>query len=158
MKKIISLNVLPKFLPKIKNNKTVLVGGCFDIFHFGHLTFLKKAREEGNYLVVALESDEFIKKYKGRDPIHTQNQRARILSSITYVDLVIELPLFKSDQDYQNLVESIKPKIIAVSENDPQIEKKNHQAELVGGKLKVVTGPLTDFSTKKIIKLLESEL
>ena len=154
MKKIISLKEIYKVISKISRKKTVLVGGCFDIFHFGHLTFLKKAREEGNYLVVALESDEFIKKHKDRDPIHTQNQRAQILSSIVFVDLVIKLPLFKSDQEYQNLVELIKPKVIAVSENDPQVDKKNSQAELVGGKLKVVANLLQGYSTENIINIL----
>ncbi len=39
------------------NQRVVLVGGCFDILHFGHIEFLKKAREAGDYLIVALEPD-----------------------------------------------------------------------------------------------------
>ena len=157
MKKTISFKEINKSIQEISGKKKVLVGGCFDIFHFGHLTFLKKAKKEGDFLIVALESDEFIKKHKDRDPIHTQNQRAQILSSIVFVDLVIKLPLFKSDQEYQNLVELIKPKVIAVSENDPQVDKKNSQAELVGGKLKVVADLLQGYSTKNIIKVLNYE-
>ena len=157
MNKIISFNRLDKIFRNISKKRIVLVGGCFDIFHFGHLTFLEKAKAEGDFLIIALESDEFIKKNKGRNPIHTQNQRAQILASIVYVDLVVNLPFFKSDQDYQNLVELIKPAVIALTEKDPLIKKKSVQAESVGGRIKVVTDLLQGFSTKNIIKVLDYE-
>ena len=87
-----------------ENKKTVLVGGCFDLIHFGHLKFLEKAKEQGDFLIVALESDEFIKKYKKKLPVHRQLERAEILSNLNMIDLIILLPLFETNNDYFDLV------------------------------------------------------
>ena len=60
--------------------KKVLVGGCFDFIHFGHISFLKQAKASGDYLIVALESDENVRLAKGdARPIHTQEQRKQKL-------------------------------------------------------------------------------
>ncbi|MCR4263595.1 MAG: adenylyltransferase/cytidyltransferase family protein, partial [Candidatus Roizmanbacteria bacterium] len=81
--------------------KKVLVGGCFDLIHYGHITFLSEARKQGDYLIVALESDENVKKYKGPNrPIHKQAERAEMLRSLRMVDEVVELPEMKEDYDY----------------------------------------------------------
>ena len=50
----------------MSGKKVVLVGGCFDLLHFGHIKFWEKAKEYGNFLVVALESDKFIKQKKNK--------------------------------------------------------------------------------------------
>lgn len=152
MNQIFSLEELKKNISEISEKKIVLIGGCFDLFHFGHLTFLRKAKKKGDFLIVALESDEFIKKYKKRDPIHLQEQRAEILASINYVDLVVKLPLLKSDKEYFNLVRMIKPSVIAVTEGDKQLENKKKQAKLVGAKIKVVSSLVKNLSSKEIIK------
>lgn len=149
--KIIYLKDLNKAKIKFIDKKTILVGGCFDILHYGHLRFLKKAKKEGDFLIVALESDEFIKKKKNKNPVHNQLQRGEILTSLSLIDLVILLPYFSSDTDYFNLVKEIRPKIIAVTERDPQLINKKNQAKEVGGKLTVVTSYIKDFSTRKII-------
>ncbi len=128
-----------------------MVGGCFDLFHYGHFSFLKKAKKSGEFLIVALESDEFIKKTKHREALHTQKQRAEILASIDFVDLVVMLPLLQSDTDYLSMVESIQPSVIAVTSGDPQRENKQRQAKKVGGELKVVTPVLMNFSSQHII-------
>ncbi len=134
-----------------KNKKTVLVGGCFDLIHFGHLQFLKKAKACGDFLIVALESDEFIKKNKRKSPIHSQEERAEVLSSLNFVDLVIKIPYFSANRDYFEMVNAISPKIVAVTDGDPQLENKKKQVELIGGQLKIVTALLRKFSTRKII-------
>jgi cytidyltransferase-like protein len=107
-----------------ENKKTVLVGGCFDLIHFGHLKFLEKAKEQGDFLIVALESDEFIKKHKRKLPVHQQSERAEILSNLNMVDLIVLLPFFRTNNDYFNLVKKISPSIIAVTEGDKQLENK----------------------------------
>jgi rfaE bifunctional protein nucleotidyltransferase chain/domain len=151
MIKIIKYKELNRVKLNFQNNKIILVGGCFDVFHFGHLLFLKKAKEAGNFLVVALESDEFIKKYKKRNPVHNQNQRAEILAAIEYVDLVIKLPLFDSDKQYLQLVEEVKPPIIAITAGDSQLENKIRQAKKVAGKVKIITNYIKGFSSQEII-------
>lgn len=136
--------------------KIVLVGGCFDLFHFGHLQFLKAAKKQGNYLVVAIDPDEFIKDKKGREPIHTQKQRAQILKSLKFVDKVICLPYLKTYEDYLSLVTKIKPAVIAVTKNDPQLKNKQKQAKTIGAKVKVVTPLLKNFSSTQILKILNN--
>ncbi|URW78494.1 hypothetical protein NBT09_07520 [Rickettsia conorii subsp. raoultii] len=64
------------------------------------MEFLRKAKKHGKYLIVALEPDETIIKYKKCQPIHNQLQRAKILSSFTFVDKVLILPKLKDFNDY----------------------------------------------------------
>ncbi len=137
-----------------RKKKIVLVGGCFDILHFGHIYFLKKAKSLGDYLVVALESDDNTRKLKGpKRPIHTQKQRAEILRSLRSVDKVISLPPFP---DYQELTNQVHPAIIAVTEGDPMLKKKEGHAVKVGAKL-VVIPKIKMASTTQIAKLLKIE-
>lgn len=152
--KIISYLEIEYFKSHWINKKTVLVGGCFDLFHYGHLQFLKKASQEGDFLLIALESDEFIKKNKRNIPIHNQKQRAEILSHLDFVDIVILLPYFNNNKKYFEMVKKINPKIIAVTENDPQIDNKKDQIKKIGGKLKVVVPLFEEFSTTKILNKL----
>ncbi len=152
MDKIITLDKI-NYISR-KHKKVVLVGGCFDIFHIGHLRFLEKAKKKGDILVVALESDAAVKRLKGHHkPIHKQKERSQILATINWVDYVLLLPDLRSDQDYFDLVMKIKPEIIAVTENDPIIEKKRQQARLGGGKL-VVIPKINTPSTTRLAKLL----
>lgn len=139
---------------KVKKNKIVLAGGCFDILHYGHVHFLEKARKLGTKLVVALESDQSIKKLKGKNrPIHNQNQRRKILESLKFVDEVIILKNEMSDADYLNLVKKVRPFIIAVTEDDPAIGKKKIQAGTVGAKV-VKISKIEGLSTSRIYSQL----
>jgi len=140
-----------------ENKETVLVGGCFDILHYGHLSFLKEAAKKGNFLIIVLESDEFIAKSKNRSSFHNQKQRAEILISLKTVDMVILLPYFVSGEEYFDLVKKIKPKIIAVTKDDPMIKNKQLQINQVGGKLEIVIENLNKFSSKKIYEAFFSD-
>lgn len=137
---------------KPNNKKITLVGGCFDIFHYGHLVFLSSAKEAGDLLIIALEADEFIRKYKKREPVHTQDQRAEILSQMGIVDVVIKLPLLKGYDDYFNLVKTVAPSIIAVTEGDTRLYEKQQQAQAVGAQLKIVCPLSALASTTNIIE------
>lgn len=136
--------------------KIVLVGGCFDLFHFGHLQFLKAAKKQGNYLVVAIDPDDFIRNKKGREPVHSQKQRAAILRNLKFIDKVICLPYLKTYEDYLALVKKIKPAIIAVTKNDPQLKNKQKQAATIGAKVKIVTPLLAGFSSSAILQKLDN--
>ncbi|MBI5449308.1 adenylyltransferase/cytidyltransferase family protein [Candidatus Gottesmanbacteria bacterium] len=137
--------------------KKILVGGCFDILHFGHITFLKQAKKLGDYLIVALESDENVKRVKGdARPIHTQEQRKAILKALNCIDEVIALPPMNNDQKYITFVQKIHPTIIAVTDGDPILEKKKQQANLVGATLIVIPKIRTP-STSQLAKLLGLE-
>jgi len=145
---------LKLIIPKLTGKK-VLVGGCFDLLHIGHIRFLKAAKKQGDTLIVALESDDFIKKIKKRQPFHSQIERAEILSSLKMVNVVILLPFLKSDNDYLNLVKMVKPNIIAVTKNDPQLKNKKRQANKIGGILKIVTPHIKNITSSKLIKKVE---
>ena len=127
--------------------KEVLVGGCFDVLHYGHVIFLTNAKKEGDVLTVLLESDEAIIKRKKRKPIHDQKQRAFILSSLRVVDRVVSLSKTLSHNEYDDMVKKIKPDVIAITNGDPYTIHKQKQADMIGAKLVTVTDRLIFSST-----------
>ncbi len=140
-----------------KNKKIVLVGGCFDILHFGHINFLALAKKQGDHLVVALESDEGVRHMKGeKRPIHSQQQRKQMLEALSCIDEVIALPLMHGDTDYFSLVERIGPAVIAITEGDPVKDKKMLQAKHIGATLVEIPKIHTP-STSQLAKLLGLE-
>lgn len=141
--------------PARNAKRIVLAGGCFDILHYGHIHFLKKAKKLGDYLIVALESDKNIKRLKGQNrPFHTQDQRREILESLSFVDEVIILKDEMYDNDYLHLVEEVRPLYIAVTKGDNMLEKKNEHARTVEARV-VEIDKINDLSTTKIVSLLE---
>ena len=137
--------------------KIVLVGGCFDLLHFGHISFLEQAKSLGDYLVVALESDENVRRMKGDTrPIHTQAQRKEMLEALSCVDEVIALPPMHGYGDYFELVKKIRPSVIAVTEGDTAKPKKSQQAAEVGARL-IEIPKIHAPSTSQLVKLLGLE-
>ena len=145
---------------KYKTDKlsSVLVGGCFDILHYGHVIFLEKAKKKGDVLMVMLESDVSVKKLKGEArPLNMQDHRAKMLVSLRTVDVVIKLPEVKNNSEYNDLVCALKPDIIAITENDKIKEIKRKQAKAIGAKLYVVTKLIPDKSTTWLQERIERE-
>lgn len=68
--------------------KRILTYGTFDILHYGHVNLLKRAKALGDYLIVALSTDEF-NKIKNKKSYYTYEQRKMILEACRYVDLII---------------------------------------------------------------------
>lgn len=158
MNKILSTEKAAEIANKLnkQSKKIVLAGGCFDILHIGHIEYLTNAKKHGDVLFVFLESDENIKKLKGRNrPINTQADRAAILGSLSIIDYVIPLPVFKKDEEYDNLVISLKPAIIATTKGDSSRAHKDRQAGLIGAKVVDVIEPISNQSTTKLIKVLK---
>lgn len=69
--------------------KRVITYGTFDLIHYGHINLLKRAKELGDYLIVALSTDEFNWNMKHKKCYFTYAERERLLEAIRYVDLVI---------------------------------------------------------------------
>lgn len=93
-----------------KQKKIVWTNGCFDILHPGHTKYLSKAKEQGDYLIVGLNSDESVRKLKGEGrPIYNQNQRAEVLSSLSCVDFII----IYSEPTSKDYLSMFKPDIFA---------------------------------------------
>lgn len=69
--------------------KRVITYGTFDLLHYGHINLLQRAKALGDYLIVALSTDEFNSFEKGKVTYFTYEERKRLLEAIRYVDLVI---------------------------------------------------------------------
>lgn len=69
--------------------KRVITYGTFDLLHYGHINLLKRAKEQGDYLIVGLSTDEFNKNMKNKVCYFDYEQRKHLLEAIRYVDLVI---------------------------------------------------------------------
>lgn len=138
-----------------EGKQIVLAGGCFDILHPGHIAFLEKAKEKGDRLFVLLESDEKIRLLKGINrPVHMQLERAMMLQALRFVDYIILLPVFRENEQYDNLLTELKPHIIATTANDPNIIHKKRQAEKSGARVEEVVEYIPNKSTSEILKAL----
>lgn len=69
--------------------KRVITYGTFDLLHYGHINLLKRAKEQGDYLIVAISTDEFNSDEKGKKCYFSYEQRKMMVESIRYVDQVI---------------------------------------------------------------------
>lgn len=81
--------------------KRVLTYGTYDLLHYGHIRLLKRARALGDYLVVAISTDEF-NRGKGKKAYHNYERRKEMLEAIRYVDLVIP------EENWEQKVDDIK--------------------------------------------------
>lgn len=82
--------------------KKVITYGTFDLFHVGHLNILKRAKELGDYLIVAVSSDDF-NAGKGKKAYYSENDRMEIVAAIKYVDeVILEKSWDQKPKDVQN--------------------------------------------------------
>lgn len=132
-------NIIPLSSYQPAQGQVVAISGCFDIIHIGHIRFIEAARKKGDSLVVLLESDDFIKKYKIRAPFHTQAERAEVLSHIKEVDTIVLLPFMTKDISYSTMWKKVAPSIIALTEGDTYFKEKTMQANEIGAKVVEVT-------------------
>ena len=78
--------------------KTIYVTMVADLFHYGHIQFLKKAKTFGNKLVVGIHSDKDVALYK-RTPVLTMNERSEVVKACKYVDdVILDAPLETTDE------------------------------------------------------------
>lgn len=145
---LISLeNVLKTW--KTKNRKIVFTNGCFDILHAGHVSYLEKAKREGDYLIVGLNSDSSVSKLKGPSrPIHREQDRANVLAALSCIDAVI---IFH-EKTPLNLIKKIKPDILVKGGDYLNQEIVGSDDVLAwGGKVKLIDF-LEGHSTTEIVK------
>ncbi|MCL2575614.1 MAG: glycerol-3-phosphate cytidylyltransferase [Defluviitaleaceae bacterium] len=69
--------------------KRVITYGNFDLLHYGHINLLRRAKEAGDYLIVALSEDGFSEDFKNKKCYFGYEERKRLLEAIRYVDLVV---------------------------------------------------------------------
>jgi D-glycero-beta-D-manno-heptose 1-phosphate adenylyltransferase len=92
-----------------QGKKLVFTNGCFDILHRGHVTYLAFARNQGDALVVGLNTDASVRANKGDDrPINSEQDRAFVLGSLRAVDFVV---LF-GDKEPKDIIAKILPQVL----------------------------------------------
>lgn len=154
MKKILTIQQGSKVAQKLKkqNKTTVVVGGFFDILHLGHIKFLEKSKKYADVLFVLLEEDKNAKGKGKAQPINSQADRAKILSSIQSVNYVILLKNMTNDECYDKLIIKIRPNIIATTSGDPYVEHKRRQAKLIQAKIIYALKRIDNHSTTRYLK------
>ena len=136
-----------------QGKKIVLATGVFDVLHEEHVNFLKKAKAAGDVLAVGIESDVRVRQIKGEArPVNSQAQRSSNLRDLNLIDLVFILPeQFSKPADHKNLIEVIKPSVLAVSSHTKHLREKEIILKQNGGRVKIVHQHNPDISTSKLV-------
>ena len=109
--KIIKADSIQNWLTfwRFKRKTIVFTNGCFDILHRGHIEYLSKAANNGDMLIVGVNTDKSVKKIKGSGrPYQDQKSRALVLASLHFVTAVI---LFNEETPYE-LIKLIQPDVL----------------------------------------------
>lgn len=150
--KIKTKEELKKIIEETKKigKKIIITNGAFDILHPAHLRVLEKAKSLGDVLILLLNSDSSIKKYKGeKRPIIPEKERAEMLCCLPWVDY---LSIFNEDSPLK-LIKFLEPDILAKGGAflPDRLKKEERLMKELGGELK--TFPLEQsYSTTEIIK------
>jgi D-beta-D-heptose 7-phosphate kinase/D-beta-D-heptose 1-phosphate adenosyltransferase len=92
-----------------KRRKIVFTNGVFDIIHMGHIYYLSKAKALGDVLIIGLNTDASVKKFKGPDrPINRESDRAGVLSALEFVDFVV----YFSEETPAKLISQVRPDVL----------------------------------------------
>lgn len=150
-RKIIARSILSELAQKLRaaGKKIVFTNGTFDILHLGHVTYLQKAKDAGDVLIVGVNSDASVKTYKGPDrPINPEKDRMQVLAALECVDYVV---LF-SEPTPLNLIMMARPHVLVKGADWKKSEIAGaKEVESWGGKVKLV--PLVEGrSTTNVLK------
>ncbi|WP_118972236.1 D-glycero-beta-D-manno-heptose 1-phosphate adenylyltransferase [Taibaiella koreensis] len=137
---------------RVKGYKIVFTNGCFDVLHQGHIQLLLAAAEEGNKLVLGLNTDASVKRLKGEDrPLNDEHSRALVMAAQLFVDAVC---LFDEDTPLQ-LIEAIRPDVIVKGgDYTPETVVGNDFVTGYGGRT-VIVPTLEGFSTTSLINRMK---
>ncbi|RUM50827.1 MAG: D-glycero-beta-D-manno-heptose 1-phosphate adenylyltransferase [Hydrogenothermus sp.] len=139
---------------KKEGKKIVFTNGCFDIIHAGHVDYLEKAKALGDILVVGLNSDNSVRRLKGKDrPINPVEYRKKVLEALKPVDLVI---IFEEDTP-ENLIKKVKPDVL-VKGGDYTVDTivGADFVKSYGGKVAIIDF-VCDISTTKITQKIRGQ-
>jgi D-beta-D-heptose 7-phosphate kinase/D-beta-D-heptose 1-phosphate adenosyltransferase len=142
---------------KKQGKKVVFTNGCFDILHLGHVTYLSKAADLGDYLIIALNNDASVRaQNKGANrPINNEKARALVLASLSFVDAIVQ---FEEDTPL-NIIQLIQPDVLVkgadYDENEFNPESKKYivgsqETRSYGGVVKTIEF-VPNYSTTSIL-------
>ena len=135
-----------------EGQKVVFTNGCFDLLHLGHVDYLEKAKSLGDKLIIGLNTDSSVSRFKGSErPLQDQNSRARILAALQFVDMVV----FFDEDTPKNLISELVPNVLVkgsdyLAENivGADVVKKN------GGEVKTIDF-VPGYSTTRIVEKIK---
>lgn len=150
---------LPALLQQVSNWKgldqqIVFTNGVFDVLHIGHVSYLLRAKNLGDKLIIGLNSDASVKRLKGLSrPINNQNDRAALLSALYFVDAIV---VFEEDTPL-NLITNINPDIL-VKGGDYTVNNivGSQEVQARGGRVETISF-VEGFSSTNIIEKLQAE-
>jgi len=138
-----------------EGKKVVFTNGVFDLLHIGHITYMAKAAELGDKLVIGLNSDSSVKRIKGEDrPVNDQNSRAALLAALFFVDGIV---VFDEDTPI-DVITTLMPDIL-VKGADYSIENIVGAKEVManGGEVKTIDF-VEGYSSTSIIKKIREQI
>ncbi|RKY83134.1 D-glycero-beta-D-manno-heptose 1-phosphate adenylyltransferase [candidate division KSB1 bacterium] len=153
--KIKTLKELKQIVDKLKKQgkKIVFTNGCFDLLHVGHIRYLQKAKKLGDILIVAINSDDSVKKIKGKSrPIIPAEERSEVIAALECVDYVV---IFHETLP-NRVIETLKPDI-HVKGGDYSVNELP-EAKIVksyGGKV-IILDKIEGHSTSEIIRRIKA--
>ena len=152
-KKLRSLAKLKKIVEaqKRRGKRIVLANGCFDLFHVGHIRYLRESAEQGDILVVALNSDSSVRALKGAGrPLLSQGERADVLDAFEFVDYIT---IFH-EPNVEKILLALKPDVHSKG-SDYTIETvpERETVKSYGGTIFIAGGPKVR-STRDVVGLI----
>ena len=152
-RKIITLNQAEEIVKRLRDEgKTIgFTNGCFDCCHLGHLNSFMQAKRLCDVLIVAMNSDSSVKRYKGENrPIQDEKTRSMLLASLEFIDYVI---VFEEDSPL-HIVEKLKPDIVAKEGYTLENWPEGRLAQSYGGKA-VILKRIEGYSTSNLVQKMK---
>ncbi|MCP5048594.1 MAG: adenylyltransferase/cytidyltransferase family protein [bacterium] len=141
MKIFENVHSLNKRLSQLERSKIVFTNGVFDLLHAGHVELLEFARNSGDYLIVGINDDASVKRFKGEDrPIYPLEERMEVLEAVMFVDFIIP---FSQDTPLQLIRDLFRVDVLVKGgDYKPHEVVGRKEVEETGGKLLIF-----DFNT-----------
>ena len=138
---------------KQQGKRVVFTNGCFDLLHLGHVDYLEKARNLGDVLVVGLNTDDSVSRFKGpQRPIQDQVSRSRVMAALRSVDLVV----FFNEDTPINLISALVPQVLV--KGSDYLAENIVGADVVknaGGEVKTIEF-VPGYSTSRIVEKIKT--
>jgi rfaE bifunctional protein nucleotidyltransferase chain/domain len=137
-----------------EGDKVVFTNGVFDLLHIGHITYMSKAANLGDRLIVGLNADSSVKRLKGPDrPVNDQTNRAALLAALFFIDGIV---VFEEDTPI-NLISSLLPDVL-VKGADYTIDNIVGAKEVLANGGEVLTIDLVEgYSSTSIIQRIKNQ-
>lgn len=139
---------------KQAGGKVVFTNGCFDILHYGHAYLLQFSRSQGDFLILGLNTDSSVRRFKGPSrPYVSEDQRAYMLSLYPFVDLIV---MFNEDTPI-NLIEAIRPDVLVKGgDYTPETVVGREIVESYGGRV-AICPRLEGLSTTDLVRKIKDQ-